>query len=957
MSNLNRTKVRREITTTMPSALPLGELAFNSETSELFVGTGTGKIKVGIADLSLVKSLIEGLSEVKADKNAIKELQKQINELVLKAVQENNNAEVVQARDGFDTLHANISSLKNRTTKLERNEVPNLLGNVQVSIYEGNASIVNVVGNQITLRFPDTTTTSSIKFNYPLEGNVKYLFTYDYVTNKASLNRCKVLKDYWRTDNECLPKTPVIFVNPSQADEGTLVLRGTGIKANSEVTISVYMYANPNNNVYLDASVLKDYKNPQLVNQDISLMDKSKSVFEGNNITPYYHTRLEFDKGCAGFHYLQGVPILRVGQKYFAVAYFSQHTGSTIPGNVDFNTITQGTWDKNIFTQAVYHKNDETFFYSEVISPKTGDCRNLALNVGTNNLTNVVIDFYIFKIHNDFEEKFLSNLTHFTNISAMETIKLSTFVNDKNLMDFNSLIPNYEALYEHSFKTNSSYFKITDSIKLYASKKYYIGIKLAKESTFTRIELKTLKSGVWVNNVNATMVLKEHEETKYLECYFTPTSDYEGSLYLNCGGLVLNSPYSFKVSLFEATPNLEVFLNRSGGFFSPILNLQSLPNHYAPNPTEINDSFPYMTHQITTRIETTTSSWFRALTDIKIKSNKRYYVAVNWKAQPIVRGMNLRTITSGVWDGIVDVPMYPRYRPNGEIYYECYFSPSKNANSTICLDSSGLKVGNTYVYDVYIYEISDVMHEYALRPIDAFLSPSLKLADTSDHHFRGKVCSALGDSLTATGSGGHYLHFVKNQLGFSKIKQCGVGGSTVCGTRPSCMWQTGRINDLLLDSDYIIFKGSTNDSGFITVDESEFTIDNCNTDSFVGAYNVALSKIYYKFLKLDKGYYADKGIDYSEVTQVDKPKDIKIYLITTPKTLDKHASKRQIFAEYVRRIGKMWGLPVVDANGEMQMNPFNYPIDMEDKVHYPVQFHYNLAKLIVGKMRQTESFQ
>lgn len=41
MSNLNRTKVRRESTNTMPSALPLGELVFNSSTDELFVGMGT----------------------------------------------------------------------------------------------------------------------------------------------------------------------------------------------------------------------------------------------------------------------------------------------------------------------------------------------------------------------------------------------------------------------------------------------------------------------------------------------------------------------------------------------------------------------------------------------------------------------------------------------------------------------------------------------------------------------------------------------------------------------------------------------------------------------------------------------------------------------------------------------------------------------------------------------------
>ena len=117
-----------------------------------------------------------------------------------------------------------------------------------------------------------------------------------------------------------------------------------------------------------------------------------------------------------------------------------------------------------------------------------------------------------------------------------------------------------------------------------------------------------------------------------------------------------------------------------------------------------------------------------------------------------------------------------------------------------------------------------------------------------------------------------------------------------------------------------------------------------------------LSKIYYKYLKLNTGYYAGQGIDYSGVTQVDVPKDIKIYLITPPKSIDNNIESRQKCAEIVKKIGLMWGIPVVDANGEMQMNPFNYPSDHEDKVHYPLKFYYNLAKLIVGKMRETDSF-
>lgn len=69
MSNLNRTKVRRESTNTMPSALPLGEVAFNSETSELFVGTGTGKDKV--TDPELIKSVNQLSSQLDNKANQI----------------------------------------------------------------------------------------------------------------------------------------------------------------------------------------------------------------------------------------------------------------------------------------------------------------------------------------------------------------------------------------------------------------------------------------------------------------------------------------------------------------------------------------------------------------------------------------------------------------------------------------------------------------------------------------------------------------------------------------------------------------------------------------------------------------------------------------------------------------------------------------------------------------------
>lgn len=79
MSNLNRTKVRRESTSTMPSALPLGEVAFNSETSELYVGTGTGKAKVTDPELLKKYTDVNNLVSKKAEKNDLQTVSNELN--------------------------------------------------------------------------------------------------------------------------------------------------------------------------------------------------------------------------------------------------------------------------------------------------------------------------------------------------------------------------------------------------------------------------------------------------------------------------------------------------------------------------------------------------------------------------------------------------------------------------------------------------------------------------------------------------------------------------------------------------------------------------------------------------------------------------------------------------------------------------------------------------------------
>ena len=247
------------------------------------------------------------------------------------------------------------------------------------------------------------------------------------------------------------------------------------------------------------------------------------------------------------------------------------------------------------------------------------------------------------------------------------------------------------------------------------------------------------------------------------------------------------------------------------------------------------------------------------------------------------------------------------------------------------------------------HELNDHLPQ-SLLPYDlSFALVSQNLAKTG---YYGKTFSGLGDSLTAAGSGGTYLTLIKNALGLSKYQNCGDGGTRVSGSGNDAFWQDSRVEALDIDSTVITIMGGTNDAPFITVSDSDFTFDNCDTDNFVGAYNVLLSKIFYKFLKRTAGFY--QTVDYSNLTQVGTvDPDFRVILITPPQRLDSDANNlaAKTTGEYVKRIGQMWGIPVVDAYGEMQMNKMTYTEGRADQVHFANDFHKKLAEIIIGKLR------
>lgn len=890
--------------------------------------------------------------ETKVSKSTVTEttnkLQQQINNLVLNNGGD-SNPEVVQARGSFDTLNDRLTS--NEYTNY--NTVKNLCDNMSVTKYEGDTEIISTEGNILSFKINSSNSSAStFKLGVHVKKGRRYIVCIKLLSESILTNLShRVILGNWKLNEAASIDSVFSFECKDSMDNGEYTFAVNTTEIGKEHKVQFFIYEDIYHNDYLLESCKVDIKKPRLWNADI------ESLY-----TPLYSDRIipvitDIHRRVKAESYLYTVrnhAILFKDAKYFVAVDFSDGEPCK---SMSIGSITSNTWDQHITSKSmdVRLSGDKTFF-TAIIQP-TVDTKNLSFSFGSVPVGSRLEDVRIFVFKLDDEnigEMLLQRRQGFDEISFIQNNNLSSLKNDLNINDMNRIAPIYTANREINLTGTSGFFMAIDAIKLYRDKRYYISVEVPEGAYSRYLKLRTLVSGSWTDVINVDLSLRQYNEQHYYEGFFSPSEDIFQVLYFNYNGATVNKTIPHNIRIYEVKDNItDVFLNRLGGYKRDILDIKALSNY---DPLLAKDTFEYLDRKVTTRTEPVHTAYFQATNTIRMSKDKLYYIAIDWKKQPLfTNSLYVRTITGGVWDKKVDAIVYPRYTRRGT-YYECYFSPTENIENSLYLNFSGGVVDAQYEYDVYVYEIEHEMQEYALRAEYGFLNPSFRLANTSDRHFRGKVCSALGDSLTGTGSGGHYLQFMKNILGFSKVKQCGVGGSTVCGTGPECMWQTKRINDLMIDSDYILFKGSTNDSGYITVNESEFTIENCDVTTFVGAYNVALSKIYYKYLKLSKGYYADKGIDYSEVTQADTPKDIKIFLITTPKTLDNNASKRQIFAEYVRRIGQMWGLPIIDANAEMQMNPFNYPVDFVDKVHYPLQFHYNLAKLAVGKMREVESY-
>ena len=171
--------------------------------------------------------------------------------------------------------------------------------------------------------------------------------------------------------------------------------------------------------------------------------------------------------------------------------------------------------------------------------------------------------------------------------------------------------------------------------------------------------------------------------------------------------------------------------------------------------------------------------------------------------------------------------------------------------------------------------------------------------------YKGVCINALGDSLS---NGFEYMFGCRDSLKM-KIGGSMVGGSPISGDGEFAFWKDNRINALSSEAKIILIQGGTNDYNQV----GDLDITNTDTNTLCGAFNVMMSKLYYKYLSKVNAYYGD--VDYTGITRVEHPvKRLPIVVIIPPLAPSPQYEARVTgTAKALVDISMLWGLGIIDA--------------------------------------------
>lgn len=216
--------------------------------------------------------------------------------------------------------------------------------------------------------------------------------------------------------------------------------------------------------------------------------------------------------------------------------------------------------------------------------------------------------------------------------------------------------------------------------------------------------------------------------------------------------------------------------------------------------------------------------------------------------------------------------------------------------------------------------------------------------------YKSKKLTTLGDSITEQNL---WQPFLKEELLFATIVNKGISGTRISGNINNAMWQNNRINALPLDTDVLTIMGGTNDSAS-SVDLGNLSITNHDTNTFVGAYNVLISKLLYKFYKLSSGKYSD--INYNGLIKSATFNDIVIYIMTPPFNANtqysgENSARLKAIADATKDVAKMWGIPCIDIYYNSGINTENVNALLQDGIHPNNLGAKKIASVVVNEMK------
>ena len=220
-------------------------------------------------------------------------------------------------------------------------------------------------------------------------------------------------------------------------------------------------------------------------------------------------------------------------------------------------------------------------------------------------------------------------------------------------------------------------------------------------------------------------------------------------------------------------------------------------------------------------------------------------------------------------------------------------------------------------------------------------------SSVANSEWSGKVASFLGDSITYGANTTKIYHqYLKELVGFSTCNNYGIDGASITNhSNGICT----RYNNVSSDSDIIFIFGGTNDfyynkplGGWYSLVGTTRTL-NKDMTTFRGA----LAEI------------CDGLITKFPTKQIVLMTPIHRFTFGSQQTdLQANASGLYLddYVECVKEAGKIFGIPVIDLNGESGLYPMNTEnanayFHANDKLHPNANGHLKIARVIQGKLR------